>query len=209
METAAAKIEPKAWFSAERTFLHWAKIAMVFATMSALQLSGVGDVPDSWKYGVETTGACPIPVPTGEQCARAGAAMSLVHGRAAIGDDLVGSALAPPGCYAEAGMLLFNNGGGNTGSCSASQVCVCVVTAEQKWCLFVPAAVVGLSSVLVLVYAYRRHMRQTGYMLEGQIRMKDFADKLGACFLAVFLTIGIVSMIGSTMLAHYDGTATA
>mmetsp|Transcript_101358 Transcript_101358/g.182941 ORF Transcript_101358/g.182941 Transcript_101358/m.182941 type:complete len:115 (+) Transcript_101358:32-376(+) len=33
------RVEPKVWFSAERTFLHWAKLAIVFATSSALLLS--------------------------------------------------------------------------------------------------------------------------------------------------------------------------
>mmetsp|Transcript_109008 Transcript_109008/g.307239 ORF Transcript_109008/g.307239 Transcript_109008/m.307239 type:complete len:124 (-) Transcript_109008:251-622(-) len=32
---ATVRVEPKVWFSAERTFLHWGKISMVFATIAS------------------------------------------------------------------------------------------------------------------------------------------------------------------------------
>ncbi|CAK9053920.1 unnamed protein product [Durusdinium trenchii] len=33
------KLEPKVWFSTERTFIHWAKLATVFAAASAVLLT--------------------------------------------------------------------------------------------------------------------------------------------------------------------------
>eukprot|EP00930_Biecheleria_cincta_P062147 TRINITY_DN47653_c0_g1_i1.p1 TRINITY_DN47653_c0_g1~~TRINITY_DN47653_c0_g1_i1.p1 ORF type:complete len:115 (+),score=20.37 TRINITY_DN47653_c0_g1_i1:34-378(+) len=33
------RVEPKVWFSAERTYLHWSKLAMVFAASAAVLMS--------------------------------------------------------------------------------------------------------------------------------------------------------------------------
>eukprot|EP00411_Alexandrium_monilatum_P115095 CAMPEP_0175673666 /NCGR_PEP_ID=MMETSP0097-20121207/21316_1 /TAXON_ID=311494 /ORGANISM="Alexandrium monilatum, Strain CCMP3105" /LENGTH=143 /DNA_ID=CAMNT_0016980325 /DNA_START=52 /DNA_END=480 /DNA_ORIENTATION=- len=36
---ALVKVDPKAWFSTERTFLHWARLAQAFAAICALLLA--------------------------------------------------------------------------------------------------------------------------------------------------------------------------
>ena len=71
-------------------------------------------------------GACPAGqiVDTIEQCNAAATSLSLAD-TSAEADGQVAYHEDPPWCYYESGVLKFNVGGTNTGSCSATDKCVC------------------------------------------------------------------------------------
>mmetsp|Transcript_29581 Transcript_29581/g.74302 ORF Transcript_29581/g.74302 Transcript_29581/m.74302 type:complete len:203 (+) Transcript_29581:142-750(+) len=194
-----ARVDPKAWFSAERTFLHWAKISVVFAASAALLLAGAGTVPKTYNYFEVNVGTCDYPITSGRDCSAAASVLG-VSPLAARGDGLVGSADAPPYCYAEDGIMKFNPGS-NRGICSEEKTCLCQ-EAERDWYIYGPAAVVGVASLLVLGHAYRKHIRRTRSMgSEGRVVVPaDFADRGGSYMLAVTLTLAILGLVTAPVL---------
>eukprot|EP00928_Gymnodinium_smaydae_P092678 TRINITY_DN76601_c0_g1_i1.p1 TRINITY_DN76601_c0_g1~~TRINITY_DN76601_c0_g1_i1.p1 ORF type:complete len:116 (-),score=19.42 TRINITY_DN76601_c0_g1_i1:149-496(-) len=108
---ATVRVEPKVWFSEERTFLHWAKLSVVIATVA-----------------------------------------SLFAGKANA--DTLGLAAC--------------------------------------------AAAVGLLSVTVLGYAYRRHLLRVRALSSGgqATRVEDFSDSKGGFFLAGALSVAILGIVG-------------
>mmetsp|Transcript_81114 Transcript_81114/g.234566 ORF Transcript_81114/g.234566 Transcript_81114/m.234566 type:complete len:100 (+) Transcript_81114:58-357(+) len=90
--------------------------------------------------------------------------------------------------------------GTNTGACSEHQLCICQFM-EPDWYLFGPGGIVAFASVVVLAYAYKKHLRRTRGMVDGRVAMSDFADKSGAYMLAVTLTLGIAGLVGAPVLS--------
>mmetsp|Transcript_167071 Transcript_167071/g.531401 ORF Transcript_167071/g.531401 Transcript_167071/m.531401 type:complete len:175 (+) Transcript_167071:72-596(+) len=114
----AVRVDPKVWFSAERTFLHWAKIAVVFAASATLLITSAGSAPRGVTYGVATSGTCGMPVVNGATCSGAAAEAGLTVQAARNDGHVRGVTDAPPYCYMEDGVLKFNEKGVNKGMCS-------------------------------------------------------------------------------------------
>lgn len=60
--------------------------------------------------------------------------------------------------------------------------------------------VCGLA-LLLLLTSYTRHVRRTQALSDGQVRVKDFADRSGAVLLALTLTASVVCILVTTALA--------
>mmetsp|Transcript_116749 Transcript_116749/g.326602 ORF Transcript_116749/g.326602 Transcript_116749/m.326602 type:complete len:207 (+) Transcript_116749:138-758(+) len=198
----AARVDPKVWFSAERTFLHWAKISVVFAAAAALLLGVASASAGVVEYEGVSRGACVAPV-VGKKMCTAAATGTTTHNSTieAKDDGLKDSKKAPPFCYVEGGKVKYNAKGGNTGECSERQVCICQVV-EANWVLFAPGGAVALASLVVLAHAYRRHLRRLRGMSGGRVDVRDFADKCGAYLLVVTLTMAVTGVIAAPVISN-------
>eukprot|EP00444_Apocalathium_aciculiferum_P030884 CAMPEP_0183445478 /NCGR_PEP_ID=MMETSP0370-20130417/96342_1 /TAXON_ID=268820 /ORGANISM="Peridinium aciculiferum, Strain PAER-2" /LENGTH=204 /DNA_ID=CAMNT_0025636057 /DNA_START=81 /DNA_END=695 /DNA_ORIENTATION=- len=202
----AVRVDPKVWFSAERTFLHWAKIAVVFAASATLLITSAGSAPRGATYGVATSGTCGRPVVTGTACSGAAAEVGLTVQAARNDGHVRGVTDAPPYCYMEDGVLKFNAKGVNKGMCSAKKVCICEEVVVDLF-LYIPAAVLGIASLVVLGHAYRKHLKRLGGLgsESRMVQASDFADKSGAYMIAVTMSLAILGLVSAPFISGQEG----
>lgn len=77
------------------------------------------------QFFLKSYGSCAYNVMSVSQCSAAAAALGLTNTTVSNDDHIGVTPYDPPGCYYEDGSLKFNSVGWNTGSCSASDLCVC------------------------------------------------------------------------------------
>mmetsp|Transcript_3512 Transcript_3512/g.4713 ORF Transcript_3512/g.4713 Transcript_3512/m.4713 type:complete len:206 (+) Transcript_3512:124-741(+) len=199
----AVRVDPKIWFSAERTFLHWAKISVVFAAAATLLITTAGSNPGEIIYSGLDHSNCIRPVKSGAACASGAAWLGLTTAPAlSDGHSNDGTSSAPPYCYREDGILKFNSKGVNTGECNSDQICICEEV-NINWLLYAPAVIVDMAALAILGHAYRKHLIRLGRLgsVDRTVKVSDFADKGGAYMIAATVTLTIVGLVTAPLLA--------
>ncbi|CAK0903702.1 unnamed protein product [Prorocentrum cordatum] len=96
------------------------------------EISAVVDqvvVLTNYNFIVVTDGSCQEPITNDTLCEAAAVQLGLqLPDTTPLDDGQSGSRTDPPGCYLEDGTLKINSGGGNTGSCDATDQCLCFLT---------------------------------------------------------------------------------